>query len=930
MSLRIRIALAVAILGSLLVGVVLWTTLANSTKGVREQLRASEQAMMDLVADLSREALLTEEFGNLQAYVSRASRHPRLRAIVVADSQNRVVVATDMALVGTHLGDLHATRGDSWRLRAIRGQANPLGRLAVEFSDRPYVQAHEDALELGLVVAVAGIVVSAGFGLLIGRVLTRRLKALAEAAEQLDATTATLPQPIEDNGTDEVARLARALARMIERLKESLTAMRTARDRLLLPTAAMSQGFALWDAEDRLVLRNERFLEFFAHGSAASQGTTFAAATAAACHDLIDPNVLAIEPDWCERRLAYHRDPQGVFLLCQKNKRFIEVREARTSDGGTVGIYTDVTQSRRQQLALEASERRLRVMMESVFDAILTTDGRGRIESLNPSAERIFGWSPDDSIGLPVSAIIVPPGEPTLAAQATLERLLQLAPDSSSEMEGRHRSGRTFPVEVATARIELDGLAVFLFTIRDISERKAIEQQIVHHATHDRLTCLPNRGLLEDRLAEALRTTAGDRAVELAVLFLDLDRFKLVNDTLGHQVGDDLLIAVADRLRARVPAPHTIARLGGDEFIFLICAGGEIARVIDIGRGVLEDLRQPFQIRGQELHLTGSIGVSFYPDHGDSADLLFKHADTALYQAKAAGKDRLCMYEPVMSAHGQRRALMESRLRRALKRGQLGVHYQPEVDLATGEICCLEALVRWNHAELGSIPPDEFIPIAEETDLICHVGRMVLSAVVADVEAWGRQGLRTPRVAINVSAREIDGEGFAASLLETLDRHGIRPSQVEIELTERILARQSAAAQRQLAAFADAGVGLTLDHFGTGYASLSHLRGAPISRLKIDRTFVRELTTSPSDAVLVRAALAMAAALGIEVVAEGIESAAERHLLAEAGCNLGQGFFISAPLERRAVARLLRRSAADLLEPSPAAPEIERVALPMV
>ena len=280
-----------------------------------------------------------------------------------------------------------------------------------------------------------------------------------------------------------------------------------------------------------------------------------------------------------------------------------------------------------------------------------------------------------------------------------------------------------------------------------------------------------------------------------------------------------------------------------------------------------------------------------------------------------------------MSAYGERRALMESRLRRALKRGQLEVHYQPEVDLATGELRCLEALVRWNHPELGSIPPDEFIPIAEETDLICRVGRMVLTTVAADVEAWRRHGLRTPRVAINVSTRELDREGFAASLLETLDRHGIHPGQFELELTERILARQSPRAQRQLADFASAGVALTLDDFGTGYASLSHLRQAPIGRLKIDRTFVMELSRSASDAALVRAALAMAAALGIEVVAEGIESAAQWQLLAEAGCDLGQGFFICAPLPRGDVTRLLARSTASLLKSTPAAPVLER-ALP--
>jgi diguanylate cyclase (GGDEF)-like protein/PAS domain S-box-containing protein len=926
MSLRYRIALAIAILGSLLVAAVLWTTLSNSIEGVREQLRASEQAIMDLIADLSREALLTEEFGNLQAYVERASRHPRLDAIVVADARDRVVVATDMGLIGTQLGELQGRDGNLWHLRAVHGRTHPLGRLAVEFSDRPYVEAHENALDLGLLVAAGGLVASAGVGLLLGRVLTGRLKSLAEAAEQLDIETATSARAIEVGGSDEVARVAGAFTRMVDRLRESFAALRTARDRLLLPTAAMAQGFALWDAEDRLVLYNQRLSEFLDLQATDMTGWTFAEVLAMTRDRLLDPEVLAGEPDWYERRLARHREPAGVYLVALNDGRFIEVREGRTSDGGTVGIYTDVTETRRQQLALEASERRLRVMMDSVFDAILTTDGRGRIESLNPSAERVFGWSADDAIGLPVSAIIVPPDEPPLAAQATLERLRRLAVAAPAEMHGRHRGGRAFPIEVATSRIELDGRAVFLFTVRDISERKAIEQQIVHHATHDRLTCLPNRGLLEDRLAAALGTT-GNRPGELAVMFLDLDRFKLVNDTLGHLVGDDLLVAVADRLRARVPPPHTIARLGGDEFIFLIHAGGEIARVIDIGRGVLEDLRQPFQIRGRELHLTGSIGVSLYPDHGESAELLFKSADVALYQAKAAGKNRLCVYEPVMSAHGERRALMESRLRRALKRGHLEVHYQPEVDLATGELRCLEALVRWHHPELGSIPPDEFIPIAEETDLICAIGRAVLATVVADLVSWRQQGLTAPRVAINVSARELDHEDFAGSLLEKLDRSGIRPSQLELELTERILARQSARAQRQLAELASAGVGLTLDDFGTGYASLSHLRRAPIGRLKIDRTFVRELTTSPSDAALVRAALAMAAALGIEVVAEGIEEAAQWQLLAEAGCDLGQGFFICSPLAPHDVAGLLGRSAAGRLEPVALA--IERAALPL-
>jgi diguanylate cyclase (GGDEF)-like protein/PAS domain S-box-containing protein len=549
--------------------------------------------------------------------------------------------------------------------------------------------------------------------------------------------------------------------------------------------------------------------------------------------------------------------------------------------------------------ALFEEKERAQVTLNSIGDAVISTDARGAVTYLNASAERLTGWPLEEAAGRPQEEVFhVVDASTRLAAPNPMavaireNRSTALAPNCLLV----RRDGVEAAIEDSAAPIhdrrgQVTG-AVMVF--RDVSSARAQTLRMSHLAQHDSLTDLPNRVLLSDRLAQALALARRHRK-RLAVLFLDVDRFKRVNDSLGHDVGDRLLRAVAARLLECVRSSDTVSRQGGDEFVILLADVSRAGTAAVSAEKILQELARPYRIDEHEIHVTLSIGIATYPDDGADGAALLKHADVAMYHAKDGGRNTYRFFKPEMNAHAVERQLVEGGLRRALQRGELGLHYQPQVDLATGAVCGVEALLRWHHPERGLLAPAQFMATAEESGVIVPMGRWVLLEACRQARAWREAGSPL-RVAVNVSAVELRDKGFVAGVRAAVAETGVDPGQLDLELTETFLVQDPRSTAVVLRALKAMGLQLALDDFGTGYSSLSHLKRFPIDVLKIDRSFVRDLASDADDASIVSAVIGMGKSLHMRVVAEGVETREQLAFLRKQGCPEGQGFYLGAPV----------------------------------
>ncbi len=439
----------------------------------------------------------------------------------------------------------------------------------------------------------------------------------------------------------------------------------------------------------------------------------------------------------------------------------------------------------------------------------------------------------------------------------------------------------------------------------DLEERKRVELSMRHMAHHDALTGLPNRTLFRDRLTHAM-AQADRYHQKLAVLFLDLDRFKAINDTLGHNVGDQLLKIAAERLRSCVRDCDTVARLGGDEFTIIVDDIMEVQDAAVVAQKILDTLSQPYNLHGHEVFISVSVGITLYPTDDESADNLLRNADSAMYRAKEYGRNNYQFYVADMNVKARARLMLESSLRRALDRGEFTLYYQPRVDLFSGRVIGAEALLRWRHPEIGLVPPAEFIPILEETGMIIPVGDWVLRQASKQNRAWQDMGLPPIRMAVNLSVRQFIQKDLAESVLRVLEQVGLAPEYMELEITEDLLLEHNQTNIITLTKLRNQGIHISIDDFGTGYSSLSYLKRLPIDTLKIDQSFVRDIDTDPDNKAIASAIIAMAGSLHLNVLAEGVETDEQLAFLRAQGCNEIQGFSFSHPLPADEFERLLR------------------------
>lgn len=560
--------------------------------------------------------------------------------------------------------------------------------------------------------------------------------------------------------------------------------------------------------------------------------------------------------------------------------------------------------------ALFTEKARAQVTLDSIGDAVLSTDILGNVSYLNAVAEQMTGWSRGAASGKPlaevfriIDGVTREPAPNPMDLAIKKNKTVALTPNCILI----RRDGSESAIEDSAAPIydRFGGVTGAVTVFHDVSMSRAIVGEMKHLAEHDALTDLPNRMLLRDRITQAI-ATAHRNGTLVAVVFLDLDQFKHINDSLGHAIGDKLLQSVAARLTGCVRSTDTVSRQGGDEFVVLLSEVKHAADAGNMARKILTALTACHALEGSDLYVTASIGVSTYPEDGDDAEILLKNADTAMYQAKEKGRNNYQFFKKEMNLRAVNRQSLEGGLRDALQNHQFVLHYQPKISLTTGAISGVEALIRWLHPHLGLLPPLEFLPIAEDCGLIVPIGRWVLGEACRQVQEWTIAGLRFVPVAVNVSSLEFRSEGFLDNVRTILRIAGLNPRYLELELTETVLMQHAESTLTVLRALKSIGVRLAVDDFGTGYSSLSYLKRFPIDCLKIDQSFVRDITSGSDDVPIVRAVITMAKSLRQQVVGEGVETEAQMRFLQTHGCDEAQGYYFSMPLAAEHFAKLLK------------------------
>jgi diguanylate cyclase (GGDEF)-like protein/PAS domain S-box-containing protein len=568
------------------------------------------------------------------------------------------------------------------------------------------------------------------------------------------------------------------------------------------------------------------------------------------------------------------------------------VRDEREEITSFVAIQEDITErhAAEEKLMLNAH------ILNSVNEGVAVTDAQQRFCFINPAFTAITGYTAEEVIGK----------SPKLLSSGLMERTFYgkmwgNISDSGrwqGEIIDRRKNGESYPewLSISVLKDAQGTITHFISVFADISERKAVERRITHMAQHDFLTGLPNRMLLLDRMAQAISHAQRDGR-RVALMFLDLDKFKYINDMLGHVIGDKLLQEVAGRISRNSRSVDTVCRLGGDEFVLMLTNMENADDVSGIAAKLLESVAGTCLIDGHEIEITTSIGIALFPDDGKDGSELLRHADAAMYHAKQNGRNNYHFFTSEMNRRALERMVIEKKLRHALERGEFALHYQPQIDLSTGRMVGAEALVRWADPENGEmIPPARFIPIAEENGMIAPIGEWVLREACRQMAEWRKMGMREIPVSVNLSAVQFRQKGLGENVRAILHQYGISPSNLELEITETAVMQDAEAAIALLKEMKDMGVRLAMDDFGTGYSSLSYLKQLPIDKLKIDQSFVRDIAHDPDDAAIVSTIISMARNLKLKVVAEGVETNGQLTFLNQHGCDEGQGYYFAKPV----------------------------------
>ncbi len=605
--------------------------------------------------------------------------------------------------------------------------------------------------------------------------------------------------------------------------------------------------------------------------------------------------------------IAYKNTNYGTFNICYNNVHEFTDDEKDLcvlighSAAQAITIYRLLASEQAARLEAENQKSRFQALVENSYDIIALISPEGQILDMTPSAAKVSGYKSADLINKKITELVLEEDLPLLRSHST--EILQV-PQSSKTLEFRfwHSDGSVRWLEATLVNMmDHPGVGSIVANLRDITERKFSEQTILHQAYHDSLTGLPNRKQFGIRVEQAIEAAKRHNR-KMAIMFLDMDRFKSINDTLGHSVGDTVLKLAATRFKSCLRAEDTIARFGGDEFLILlneIHSGGEAVKVAE---KILKASSIPVQLGAHTFHPSVSIGIAIYPYDGHDTHELKKHADMALYRAKEKGRNCYSLYNPSSDTHASEKLALENDLRRALAENQVSLYYQPIVNLKTGKLMAMEALARWQHPVKGLLSPAEFIPLAEETGLILRFSEYALKATCRQYIDWEAMGFPQFRMAVNLSAQSFADSEFLEQLARILQESAMDAGNLEVEITESVAMSNLETTSHNLKQLKKMGVRISIDDFGTGYSSLSYLKRFPIHNLKIDRSFVRQCIVNEQDAGIVRTIVSMARTLNLKVIAEGVETDQQFNFLAGLGCDAAQGYYISPPMAPEAVA----------------------------
>ncbi len=685
-------------------------------------------------------------------------------------------------------------------------------------------------------------------------------------------------------------RLLLGVLRDITEQKRTTKQLARAEDEWTQAMEQFAHAILLLDMDRRLVRANSAFYRMLGIDVASSVGQYLA--------DLVYPEG---EQSPCRICQALETRQEGVFTIEPEDAgnptgRPLELTLKLVHDSS--GIATGMVMGLNDLTRIRQTEQRLRqsaIVFENTADGVIITDADNNIIDVNRAFTEITGYRREEVLGK---------NPRILRSQRHDEKFYQALWNSLNttgkwrgEIWNRRKDGSIYPEWLTISNVHEEGgkLTNYVAVFADISAVKHSQEQMEYLAHHDALTGLPNRLLFNDRLSHALNHAQRNRLM-LAVTFLDLDRFKNINDSLGHQAGDALLKQVAKVLVRSVRQEDTVARIGGDEFILILENIHEAKDAMIAAEKLMLALNEPFKLEGQEIHVAASMGISLYPRDGKDASTLLRNADAAMYRAKEGGRNGYQFYTRELTQNAIERVFMENNLRRALEQDELTLFYQPQIDLHTGRIIGIEALVRWQHPELGIVSPAKFIPVAEDCGLIHSVGDWVLQTACTQAACWLKKGLSFGHIAVNVAGRQLQRGGIVNTVRTALKESGLPLSMLELEVTENFIMREAEHAINQLEALRELGVVLAIDDFGTGYSSLSYLKRLPINKLKIDQSFVRDIPEDPNDIAISNAVIALGQSLQMTVIAEGVETSEQVEFLKEAGCHEAQGYFYSMPL----------------------------------
>lgn len=597
--------------------------------------------------------------------------------------------------------------------------------------------------------------------------------------------------------------------------------------------------------------------------------------------------------------------------LAQLNLHLEHLVKERTEDLSNINasLRQEIEQRKRTELELFNQKQLAIVTLESIGDAVITTNMQSEVTYLNPVAEKMTGWSKAEALGRPILEVFRILNESSRKLAANPVDVV-LAHNKVCGLANHTlliaKSGVEYAIEDSAAPIRDQSGAILgvVLVFHDVSDARQMAQKMTYLAEHDYLTDLPNRLLLTDRITQAI-SAAKRRHSKLAILFFDIDHFKRVNDTLGHEVGDQLLKVMSKKLQMCIRASDTLSRQGGDEFVVLLPELKDDTVTAEIAQKILTAIKDPINIANHELYITASIGIAVYPDDGDSVDVLTRNADAAMYHAKNSGRNNYQFFTKEMSARVAAQLTMENSLQKAISNNELLLFYQPKVSIKTGKIIGAEALIRWMHPQWGMMMPDRFIKIAEESGLIKGIGHWVLREACTQNKKWQDAGLPEIPIAINVSVVELNHAHFTQEVIKVLLQTGLQPYNLELEVTESVAIQSEVNVIHDLNKLKEMGVRLSVDDFGTGYSSLSYLKLLPVNTIKIDKSFIRDIQIDANDAAIVTAIIKMSQSLGLTVIAEGVETQAQLEFLKSHDCDEMQGYLFSRPVPADEFAALL-------------------------